>query len=286
MTQDVKFVLQNKLIGFAVLDHAAAHLKHFNWEDSDLLKTVARQAASYIAHSQAIRDLAVAKQFEEFNRLSTYAVHDIKNLVTQLSLITANAERHMDNPLFMRDVTATIENSVVKMNDLINRLRNKDKKSAALYVDVIQVLQLLMNQCKSSAKLPIPSFSFDTDSLFVKADKEKLSSVFSHIIQNAQEATEESGEVSIIQTSNGSHVKVEIIDSGSGMDEDFLQNQLFQPFKSTKGESGMGIGVFETREIIKELGGEVSVESEVDVGSKFTITLPCINQAALNKAAT
>ena len=157
----------DKLIGFVVLDHADAHLKHFNWEDSDLLKTVARQAASYIAHSQVIRDLAVAKQFEEFNRLSTYAVHDIKNLVTQLSLITSNAERHMNNPLFMRDVAATIENSVMKMNALIGRLKNQDNKNDSKndYVDIIYELRLLMNEFTNCGKRPVPEFHFDADSL-------------------------------------------------------------------------------------------------------------------------
>lgn len=272
----------DKLIGFVVLDHAAAHLKHFNWEDSDLLKTVARQAASYIAHSQAISDLAVAKQFEAFNRLSTYAVHDIKNLVTQLSLITSNAERHMSNPLFMKDVTATIDNSVKKMNALINRLKNKDNNDGKdNNVDVIHELRLLMNEFVSSGKHPIPEFHFDADALFVKADKEKLSSVFSHIIQNAQDATDANGEIQVVQTSNAAHIRVEIQDNGCGMSEDFIRNHLFQPFKTTKGDAGMGIGVFESREIIKSLGGDVSIESVVNLGTKFSIVLPRVNKKIL-----
>ena len=81
------------LIGFIVLDHAHARKKTFNWEDSDLLKTAARQVASYLEQMNASKALAEAKQFESFNKVSTYVIHDIKNLVAQLSLISSNAEK-------------------------------------------------------------------------------------------------------------------------------------------------------------------------------------------------
>jgi len=57
------------------------------------------------------------------------------------------------------------------------------------------------------------------------------------------------------------------------MDEDFIKNQLFRPFKSTKGK-GMGIGVYETKEIVHALGGSIDVESTPGRGSCFTIKLP------------
>jgi len=97
----VPLINNELLIGFIVLKHAPARQKSFNWEDSDLLKTAARQVATFIEQVNASRALAVAKQFESFNKVSTYVVHDIKNLIAQLSLISSNAEKHMHNPLFM-----------------------------------------------------------------------------------------------------------------------------------------------------------------------------------------
>ncbi|MCK4706293.1 MAG: PEP-CTERM system histidine kinase PrsK, partial [Gammaproteobacteria bacterium] len=62
----------DELIGFIVLDHSVAQKKHFNWEDRDLLKTAARQAAAFIAQREVADELAEAKQFEVFTRLSAY----------------------------------------------------------------------------------------------------------------------------------------------------------------------------------------------------------------------
>ena len=174
----------------------------------------------------------------------------------------------------MKDVTATIENSVEKMNALINRLKNNDNKNGIVHVDIIHELRLLMNGFESSGRDPIPQFNLHDDSLYIEADKIRLSSVLSHIIQNAQEASNEDGEIQVIQTTNDSRIIIEIIDDGCGMSDEFIHNQLFQPFKTTKGDSGMGIGVFESREIIKELGGDILVTSTIGIGTKFTISLP------------
>ena len=117
----------DELIGFIVLDHSVAQKKHFNWEDSDLLKTAARQAASFIVQREVSEQLAEAKQFESYNKLATYMVHDIKNLVTQLSLITSNAEKHKNNPLFMDDLREEfnkVKNNKNKLFEFHNKLRS------------------------------------------------------------------------------------------------------------------------------------------------------------------
>ena len=57
------------------------------------------------------------------------------------------------------------------------------------------------------------------------------------------------------------------------MDEDFINNKLYKPFKTTKGDKGMGIGVYETREIITALGGTIEVSSELGKGTHFKISL-------------
>ncbi len=69
-------------------------------------------------------------------------------------------------------------------------------------------------------------------------------------------------------------VLIKIIDNGKGMSADFIANRLFRPFESTKGVSGMGIGVYQSREYIRSIGGEIQVTSKLDSGTTFTITLP------------
>jgi signal transduction histidine kinase len=105
----------------------------------------------------------------------------------------------------------------------------------------------------------------------VKADSDQLLSVFGHLVQNAQDATADDGSIQILQSVNNGQVVVKFIDSGSGMDEEFIRTSLFKPFRTTK---GMGIGVYEAREIINALGGSIEVESQVNRGTCFAVTLP------------
>ena len=114
---------EDRLMGFVMLAKPRAP-QALDWENLQLLQTAARQRASYLALDEAATALAKARQFEGFNRLSAFVVHDLKNLVAQLSLITRNAERYQHNPEFVEDAFQTVRNSVDKMNRLLAQLRS------------------------------------------------------------------------------------------------------------------------------------------------------------------
>jgi len=270
----VPLIYNDLLIGFIVLDHAAARKRSFNWEDSDLLKTAARQVAAFLEQMNASEALAEARQFESFNKVSTYVVHDIKNLVAQLSLISSNAEKHKDNPLFMEDVFKTINNSVVKMNKMMEVLSGKVTESKSSKVNIISVLEELVHNRQIAGGKPVPILGCESASFYVKADKNQLIAILGHLVQNAQDATEDDGKITISQKRSTDGAVIEIEDTGSGMTEEFIKNNLFKPFKTTKGSKGMGIGVYEAREIILAIGGQIEVSSEIDIGTCFKLTIP------------
>ncbi|HHJ35257.1 MAG TPA: PEP-CTERM system histidine kinase PrsK [Gammaproteobacteria bacterium] len=270
----VPLIYNDLLIGFIVLDHASARKKTFNWEDSDLLKTAARQVAAFLEQMNASEALAEARQFENFNKVSTYVVHDIKNLVAQLSLISSNAEKHKDNPLFMEDVFKTINNSVVKMNKMMEVLSGKVASDKSSKVNIISVLEELVHNRQIAGGKPVPILGCESVSFFVKADKNQLLAILGHLVQNAQDATDDDGRITISQKRSTEGVVIEIEDTGSGMEEDFIKNELFKPFKTTKGSKGMGIGVYEAREIMLAIGGRIEVHSEVGKGTNFKLTIP------------
>ncbi|MDH5764374.1 MAG: PEP-CTERM system histidine kinase PrsK [Gammaproteobacteria bacterium] len=262
------------LIGFIVLNHSRIDNKHFNWEDSDLLNTVARQAASFIVQREVSEALAEARQFENYNKLSTYMVHDIKNLVTQLSLITSNAEKHKANPLFVDDVIKTIINSVDKMNIMMNMLQGKSVNKPFIIVNIIELLHELVINRKNAGVMPAPILTCKDEQCNVVCDREQLFSIVGHLIQNAQDATESDGRIDLILSTHDGWVVIEVKDTGCGMSDQYIKNELFKPFKSTKGGRGMGIGVYEVREIITSFGGKVDVASEVGVGTSFKVMIP------------
>jgi len=266
-------LFQNKrLTGLMLLLQPRA-ARHINWEDRDLLKTVATQAASYLALSQASTELANARQFEAFNRLSAYVVHDLKNVIGQLSLVVANSKKFGHRQEFVDDAFATVENSVNKMQRMLAQLRQgREPQRSSTAIKLLPLIEAVIRQC--SEKKPMPVLANADAHLSVVAEQDRLAAVIEHVLQNAQEATSADGKIALRLTSNGQNAVIEIEDTGTGMDEQFIRERLFRPFDTTKGNAGMGIGAYECREFVRELGGEVRVKSELGVGTVFQLYIP------------
>lgn len=246
-------------------------------EDYVLLATVGRQAASYLAERASARALAEAQQFDEFNRRFAFVLHDIKNLVSQLSLLVQNAEKHKNNPAFQEDMLETVEESVEKMNALLVRLHAGGKEVA---VNAIVVLEPLLQKVVSTVAERNRKLTFESNvnGIAVVADEERLRAVVAHLIDNALEATTDGGRVAVRLSARGGDAIFEVEDNGTGMDEDFIRNELFRPFRTTK-DGGFGIGVYESREFVRELGGRMEVISARDQGTTIRISLPAMQSA-------
>jgi putative PEP-CTERM system histidine kinase len=271
------------LLGFIVLARSRARIS-FNWEDSDLLKIAGRQAASHLAQAIAAQALSEARQFEAFNRLSAFVVHDLKNLVAQLSLLVSNAERHKHNPAFIDDGILTIQHSVNKMNRLLGQLRSGMRDGPRTLLDLMVVLREVV--VSMSAGRPAPELNGVESDLYIMADPERLASIVGHIIQNAQEATPSHGYVKVRAQRQGAQALVEIEDNGCGMDTAFIRERLFRPFDSTKGSSGMGIGACESREYVRSMGGDIHVQSQIGRGTTFQISIPLAAQVSVLETGT
>ncbi|MFL6675137.1 MAG: XrtA/PEP-CTERM system histidine kinase PrsK [Massilia sp.] len=271
----IPLIMHAKLFGFVILQKSRSPVK-LNWEVIDLLEIAGSQAASYLAQQDAANALMVARQFESFNRMSTFVVHDLKNLVSQLSLMNANAEKHKDNPEFQRDMLETVTFSVQKMKLLLQKLSRSASPEKPATLAVEQVVRQAV--ALKAAFEPRPQLAVDDAALLVLADRERLERVLGHLIQNAIEATPKDGKVAIRVGRAGDSVVIEIADTGQGMSEEFIRERLFTPFESTK-SAGMGIGVFESREYIHELGGALEVTSAPMLGTTFKVILPLHREA-------
>lgn len=268
----VPLMHQDHLMGYVVLLRSPAHEHYFNWEDSDLLKTAGRQAASHLAQFEAAKALVSAKRFEEVNRLSAFIVHDIKNMIGQLSMVVSNAAKHKSNPMFIDDAIVTVENTVNKMNKLLVRLRGEGEADKNTPISLCELLEESVKACTNAGALPIPVLNCRNEKILITANKDRMATNIAHIIQNAQDATDDTGSITVsLRKQEGSAI-IEITDTGEGMDEKFIHDRLFQPFESTKGT--MGIGVFQVREYVHKLGGQLDVESELGVGTIFRLHIP------------
>jgi putative PEP-CTERM system histidine kinase len=259
------------LIGFAVLCKKSANTT-LTWEDLDILKLTGRQIGSYISSYQASEKLIQNQQFDLFNKITAFAIHDIKNLIAQQGLMLNNAEKFKHQPEFVDDVILTISNSVEKMNQLLVKLQG-DPHGKLESINIEKLLENAIEMNSSSLPTPILSVVKGDDAL-VMADKDKLQMALYHLIKNAQDATDDSGTITIKLTTENDDLWLEVKDTGCGMNESFIKEKLFKPFSSTKQDQGMGIGAYQIRELIHSLQGEIFVESTVKKGTKFSIYLP------------
>ncbi|WEF34509.1 XrtA/PEP-CTERM system histidine kinase PrsK [Pseudoduganella chitinolytica] len=268
----VPLLLHGRLFGFVALARPRTEVKP-DWELFDLLRLAGSQAASCLAHGELADRLAVARQFESFNRMSTFVVHDLKNLLSQHSLLLANAERHKHNPAFQEDMLETLAHSVRKMTGLLQRLSRSDPAGG----DVARALPLadVVRRAVAAyaAARPCPLLEAADEQLVADADDQRLERVLAHLLQNALEATSPEGSIRVVLRRQDDAALIELRDTGIGMSEAFVRDRLFRPFETTK-PAGMGIGVYESREYIRELGGRLEVESRPGVGTTFRVILP------------
>ncbi|WP_315760347.1 XrtA/PEP-CTERM system histidine kinase PrsK [Sphingomonas sp. Y38-1Y] len=242
-----------------------------DWEDFDLLKVAGRQAASTIAEQQAQARLAEAERFDEFNRRFAFILHDIKNLVSQLSLVARNAERHADNPAFRADMVATLKESATRMNELVARLSpaQAPRPESPRAVALLAVAEALAAERRLVHPVVVTG---DAEALAL-ADPAGAAQVLRHLLQNAIEASPPGEPVGVAVRREGDRVVAEVIDRGCGMSAAFVRDRLFRPFASTKA-TGFGIGAYEARAIALAMGGGIEVSSREGEGSRFRLTLP------------
>jgi putative PEP-CTERM system histidine kinase len=269
----VPLINEKRLDGFVVLSLPRTPLK-LTWEDRDLLKTVAQQDTIFLAQMDTAKKLAETQQFAAFNRLSAYVVHDLNNMVAQLQLVTKNAERHRDNPAFMDDAIGTVSNAVAKMGRLLTQLKKGD--TGEQEPNVIEVNREIGRSLKHlSRDTPAPVFKDCSEKLYVAINPDRFVSVIEHLVRNAQDAIRTNeGHVEVRLSRQDDSAVVEVQDDGCGMDQDFLENRLFKPFDTTKGNAGMGIGVYQSRQLINSVGGTMEVSSERNKGTTIRIVLP------------
>jgi len=266
----VPLMLHGQLFAFVALARPRTAIG-LNWEIRDVLKIAGSQAASYLAHRESLDSLMVSRQFESFNRMSTFIVHDLKNLVFQLSLLLSNAEKHRANPAFQEDMLGTLDHSVQKMKTLLQKLALGEAAEAPA---PLQLDGLLRQAVAAKASLaPTPQLEIVDGGLTVLAHRARLERVLGHLIQNAIEATPGDGTVAVRLLRERQSAVVELDDTGQGMSEQFIRERLFKPFDTTK-TAGMGIGVFESREYIREVGGSLEVRSAPQAGTTFRVILP------------
>ncbi len=267
-------VTDQEVIGF-ILQGPDQSAQPYIKDDFDILKAMTAQAAVQIKNIGLAQELMGAKEVDAFNRISSFLMHDLKNLTNSLSLISQNARHNMDNPEFQRDTIKTIDGTVSRMKRLIERLSNaprgvelKKKRTDMndLIGKVIKKTIIPLNK-----KITITREAEPLPPIYI--DPEAVEMVIINLITNAYEAIESEGVIKVHADSREGFINIAVQDNGPGIPLEFIENALFRPFKTTK-KNGFGIGLYQCKTVMEAHGGGISVESSAGSGTKFTIRLP------------
>jgi len=266
----IPLIHHGQLLGMVLLQESLAP-RPLDWEDWTLLRIVGRQAASYLGEQEAMQALNTAREMELFNRRFAFVVHDIKTLIAQLSLLLRNADKHGDNPAFQKEIILSVRESVDAMNRIlaqINAERQRDQVQAT--VDAVPLSRALVERRRAAgAAIELQATE---SSLPVSGDETRLGAILGHLINNAVEAAGPTGSVEVRLSRDAERARIEVHDTGPGMDPEFVRDHLFRPFKSTK-DAGYGIGAYQCRELVRELRGQLTVSSIPGKGTTMRVSL-------------
>jgi putative PEP-CTERM system histidine kinase len=262
--------------GMAVMQGSDNTSKRLNWELRDYLSAVNAQISNFLFHHQAAQELAENAQFAAFTRMSAFIVHDLKNVLAQIDLILSNAEHHKDNPEFIDDTFETLQHTKARMDKMLYQLteKNASQDGPDSLVTLSECVKQVVEQ-RCASFLPAPSVVVGSETPVV-LEKDKLCNVIYHLVSNAQQATDDDGNVDIVLelSIDEKYMLINIMDTGSGMSETFIRERLFKPFDTTKGNAGMGIGAFDAKAYLEKIGGQLLVKSELQQGTSFTLRIP------------
>ncbi|EWY41488.1 hypothetical protein N825_27390 [Skermanella stibiiresistens SB22] len=263
--------LRDEIVGAIVLSEPRAP-RALTWEDEDLLEILGVQIGSYIAEERASRALFEAQRFERLGQSFSFVAHDLKNMVSQLSLILQHAERHGDKPEFQRDTLATIGDSVERMRALLDRLKERSEAGTDPAAGAADLRAMLL-EVVEPRRPALPGLTLgrlDAD-VVVAVDRLGFTAAIENLVQNAIDAAR--GRIKISGFAENGHAVVEVSDDGPGMTDAFVRDHLFRPFASTK-NTGYGIGMYQTRDLIERWGGHLEIESEVGAGTTARVLMP------------
>jgi putative PEP-CTERM system histidine kinase len=264
---------RGELIGLAILrDPRAA--RRLDWEDRNLVSLVAMQLALFLAHDQLSQELADSQQLIEFNKRVAFALHDLKNTIGQLKLVLHNAGRFGDNPEFRNDMMATIHQAVDNLQSLMGKLRHDPAEQSAGEAPKRFDLCAILARCAHRKSASGVIFEPCDEPVYVElAGADQFEAALEHVVSNAVEASAAQTNVYLSASRKDGRICVRIEDHGVGMSPEFIADGLFRPLHTTK-QKGLGIGAFQARAIMRNLGGDMEVHSTLGKGTTVCLLLP------------
>ncbi len=265
----VPLTAHGEMVGIVFLGPAIIEHESYDQEDFELMVSMANHASSAIQSLRLAEALAQSREMELLGRVSAFIVHDLKNLVHTLSLLTDNAREYIDNRDFQEDMLDSLDRTISRMKILISKLKDIPE-DIHMWKQPTDILALA-EDAAAMAGVPV---AISGERMVLPLDREEMHKVVLNLLLNAAEAAKGKVPVEIeVRGGPGGEALLTVRDRGCGMDEEFIRTRLFKPFQTTK-RKGLGIGLYHSRHIVQAHGGGIEVRSAPGAGSEFIVRLP------------
>jgi signal transduction histidine kinase len=262
-------------------------------EDTDFIRVFTEAIGSIYYKDHLLKTTIENSQFQSFNIVVSFIIHDIKNQIATLSLMAQNADRYMDNPDFRKSLVSSIRSSSKNLTILVEKLSQR-RKGIELSQKTDTVLPILERVISSPIVTSAEGISVEwvtRESCEALIDVTAFEQVLINIVKNAVEAMDRTGTLRLMCASGenvhstvlkrfnladsllqSASVVVVVEDSGAGMSMEFMEQRLFRPFETTK-DKGIGIGLYQSKTYVEKMNGKLLCDSIPGKGTAFCIII-------------
>ncbi len=266
---------EGRVLGFCTLSKDLND-RQYDEDDFDLLRAIAHHVTMLLVQFELVEERSVAAKWEAVHRFSGFYLHDLKNLASSLSMVVQNAEQYGHDPEFQESAMRTVRNTSQRIMDLMAKIARQSKslgESGSQSRNAVNMNQLIKETLQgmngSGCK---PTFHPGNNLPDIRLQEDSIKQVVLNLVLNARQAMRENGTIDISTGYDGKAVSLDIVDSGPGMSTQQME-QVFQPFKSSK-KGGLGVGLFQCKQMIEDHQGTIRIESQVGKGTRVSITFP------------
>ena len=228
--------------------------------------------------------LLQSEKLAAMGRLTSQVAHELNNPLYGIMNTLELLKTEISPQSKRRKVLEMALSETVRLSEMLRKMLSfskpdhQEKQAVDLNMALDEILLLHEKQLQEN-NIKIKT-SFTEGLPEINASKDQLRQVFLNLVANARDAMPDGGTLSVTTAADDENVRIEIADTGSGIEEEHLK-KIFDSFFTTKDSvKGVGLGLSVCYGFIKDHGGDIDVKSKVDSGTTFTITFPIIQQSA------
>ncbi|HEX9829385.1 MAG TPA: ATP-binding protein [Bacteroidota bacterium] len=248
----------------------------FDDGDVDFIEALSAHASVAIENARQAQELVQSERLSAVGRMASTIIHDIKNPMGTLRVYAQvmkkksgneEAAKLADEMIRQVDRFVNMAQEILDFSKGVSSTNMEDLDFGEVMNSVLDFIEKDLN--KNNIQL-VRKAEFKG---VIKLDQDKLVRVFYNIASNARDAMPNGGTLTVVTVPENGYVKVDFIDSGSGMPEE-VRKRIFEPFVTFGKKHGTGLGMAIVKKVVDDHRGKIEIISEMGVGTTIRIHIP------------